>query len=400
MALPSAQIKELKIFIQALQQNPQLYHTPELSFLKEYIESIGGRIPMKTSPTTEAPPPKNEEPPKSKPEPKDDSDSEDISDYVEEEMDASVISNEGVIGPEEDPLPEQFEFSGQEISEEDLESAEKHRSNAMSEMSEGKFAEAVEAFTSAIKCNPDSAMLYAKRANALMKLKRVKAVIADCDQAIKRNPDSALAHKLRGRAYRLLGEWKSAAVDLRKACNLDCDEQAIEWLNEVTPNANKIEEHQRGQQRKREEVEVEQRKQRVRRARKEHQKAAQREREQEANNPFGAGGAPFGAGGSPFGGADPGVDLGGLFSDPELMAGLQDPELREAFMGMNMGGKNMGDYKDNPKVRAFLEKLTKKFGGGDGPSPFDEPETTPEPPTAEQPKPANPPKPSTLEEVD
>lgn len=45
-------------------------------------------------------------------------------------------------------------------------------------------------------------MLYAKRANILLKQKRVKAAIRDCDEALKYNPDSAAAHKYRGRANR------------------------------------------------------------------------------------------------------------------------------------------------------------------------------------------------------
>ena len=45
-------------------------------------------------------------------------------------------------------------------------------------------------------------MMYAKRANILLKQKRVKAALRDCDEAIKLNPDSATAHKFRGRANR------------------------------------------------------------------------------------------------------------------------------------------------------------------------------------------------------
>ena len=34
-------------------------------------------------------------------------------------------------------------------------------------------------------------------------------------------------------SLRLLGKWLEAAKDLRLACKLDCDEQAMEWLKEV-----------------------------------------------------------------------------------------------------------------------------------------------------------------------
>jgi len=410
LKFPPEQIAQLKIFVSALKSAPQILHTPELSFLKEYIESLGGKVPPKVDPPSDVPPTKTE-PPKAQPEPakKADSDSDDIPDYEEEEMDYSLISNEGIVDPESEPLPEIFASTGKEISESDSDKADEFRSQAMSHMSEGQFAEAVESFTQAIKCNPESAMLYAKRASALMKLKRVKAVIADCDEAISRNPDSALAHKLRGRAYRLLGDWLKAAGDLRKACKLDCDEQAIEWLSEVSPNANKIEEHQRTQQRKRGEVEIEQKKQRVRRARKEHQRAAAKEKESDHFQM-----PPGGMGG--MGGMG---DFGSFFSDPDIMEGLQDPELRKVFTEMNMDPESLSQYQDNPKVRNFMEKLQRKFGGGGadpfgggspfggaGPfggaapggdsSPMDDfemPQTTPA-----DPKPAS--KSSTLEEVD
>ena len=83
-----------------------------------------------------------------------------------------------------------------------MDKSSEKRSSAMAALSDGKFDEAIEAFTEAIKLNPTSAALYAKRASALLKQKRVNAVIQDCSQAIAINPDSAVAYKLRGRAYR------------------------------------------------------------------------------------------------------------------------------------------------------------------------------------------------------
>lgn len=66
----------------------------------------------------------------------------------------------------------------------------------------GEFDKAVELFTAAIELNPGSAIMHAKRANALLKLKRPVAAIRDCDKAIKINPDSAQGYKFRGRANR------------------------------------------------------------------------------------------------------------------------------------------------------------------------------------------------------
>merc|ERR1719510_2890123 len=78
-----------------------------------------------------------------------------------------------------------------------------------------------------------------------MKLSKPNACITDCNRAIEINPDNAAAHKYRGRAHRLLGNFLEAAKDLRLACKIDFDDQADEWLREVTPNAKKIEEHER-----------------------------------------------------------------------------------------------------------------------------------------------------------
>ena len=36
--------------------------------------------------------------------------------------------------------------------------------------------------------------------------------------------------------FRLLGNFLEAAKDLRLACKIDFDDQADEWLREVTPN--------------------------------------------------------------------------------------------------------------------------------------------------------------------
>ncbi|KHJ88982.1 tetratricopeptide repeat protein [Oesophagostomum dentatum] len=113
----------------------------------------------------------------------------------------SDIDNSGVI--EEDsgePLP--MGDPNKETNDEDLEKANEARDKAMAAFSEGNFEDAVKHFTEAIELNPGSAILHAKRANVLLKLKRPRAAIADCDKAISINPDSAQGYKFRGRAHR------------------------------------------------------------------------------------------------------------------------------------------------------------------------------------------------------
>jgi len=394
--MSSEQIAQLKAFVGSLKADPKILHVPDLKFFKDYIESLGGKIPdiKVSSPSSDSPP--KTSPTEEKPEETKVVEDDTIPDFVEEEMDTSELVCEGVIEPETEDGPEIFE-GGKDVGEEDMDNANTLRSEAMSQMSEGNFAEAVDTFTKAIKLNPDSAVFYAKRAQALLKQNRVKAVVADCDEAIKRNPDSALAHKLRGRAYRLLGDWLLAAQDLRKACKLDCDEQAMEWLKEVQGNAHKIEQHQQTQERRRAEHELAQRKQRVQRAREEAKKRAEEEKNKPSfggmpggmpgfgGMPGGMGGMPGGMGGMPGGmGGMPG-GMGGMGGmpgmDQDMLNDLSDPEVSAALQDIMSNPMNIMKYKDNPKVARLIAKMKAGFGGG-ADAPSDAPPSAPSAPSA------------------
>uniref|UniRef100_A0A914W2W8 Hsc70-interacting protein n=1 Tax=Plectus sambesii TaxID=2011161 RepID=A0A914W2W8_9BILA len=121
-------------------------------------------------------------------------------------------------------------------TEEQQDQADEKKSAAIAAFNDGNMEDAVKLFTEAIELNPGSAILHAKRANALLKLKKPVNAIRDCDKAISLNPDSAQGYKFRGRAHRLLGEWVEAHKDLATACKLDYDDVANEWLKEVEPN--------------------------------------------------------------------------------------------------------------------------------------------------------------------
>ena len=70
---------------------------------------------------------------------------------------------EGVIpGDEEEPQPMGDE--NLEVSEEMADEAMEKRSQAMEAVSEGNLEEAIKIFTEAVVMNPQSSMLYAKRA--------------------------------------------------------------------------------------------------------------------------------------------------------------------------------------------------------------------------------------------
>ncbi|KAL1459125.1 hypothetical protein WDU94_011132 [Cyamophila willieti] len=139
----------------------------------------------------------------------------------------------------EEPIPDVA--TEQEVSEENVDKSNDKKREAIHAYNDAKYEEAVNAYTEAISLNPISALLYAKRGQAYLQLSKPNACIRDCTVALKINPDSAAAYKFRGRAYRLLGKWEEAARDLRNACKIDFDEQADEWLKEVTPNVKRFE---------------------------------------------------------------------------------------------------------------------------------------------------------------
>lgn len=194
------------------------------------------------------------------------------------------IDNEGVIEPDTD-APQEMGDENVEITEEMMDQANEKKGAAIEALNDGELQKAIDLFTDAIKLNPRLAILYAKRASVFVKLQKPNAAIRDCDRAIDINPDSAQPYKWRGKAHRLLGHWEEAAHDLALACKLDYDEDASAVLKEVQPRAQKIAEHRRKYERKREEREIKERMERVKKAREEHERA---QREEEARRQSGA----------------------------------------------------------------------------------------------------------------
>lgn len=166
--------------------------------------------------------------------------------------------------PDEVPEDNDPPIPSGEVSEESIDLANEKKREGISLYAEGNYEKAVETFTDAIKLNPGKnyhflmnltifrysfihvrivsgmALLYAKRGQCYLQLNKPNACIRDCTKALKVNPDNAAAYKFRGRAHRLLGHWLEAVKDLRSACKIDFDEQADEWLKEVTPNVSTV----------------------------------------------------------------------------------------------------------------------------------------------------------------
>ncbi|KAK6637262.1 hypothetical protein RUM44_007676 [Polyplax serrata] len=230
-SLPAEHLNNLKLFIEICKKDSNVLHLPELSFFKTYIESLGGVIPPKKS----CPAGENMHQQKSDGTKEEKTNAEPQEDEAESEESEVELDYEGVIEPDNDP-PQTMGYTEQEITEDDINKSDERKRNAIELYSEQKYDEAVNAYTEAILLNPNSALLYAKRGQCYLQLKKPNACVRDCTRALEINPDNAAAYKFRGRAHRLLGNFIKAAEDLRNACKIDYDEQADEWLKEVTPN--------------------------------------------------------------------------------------------------------------------------------------------------------------------
>lgn len=257
------------------------------------------------------------------------------------------IDNEGVVEPDNEE-PQAMGDEAKEPTEEEMDQAGELRSKAAAAFSERNFEEAIKLYTEAIQLNPHNALYHAKRGQAYLKLVKPNACIRDCDRAEQINGDCAAAYKFRGRAHRLLGNWESAAKDLRQACKLDYDEEADEWLREVTPNAKKLEAHRLKQERRRAEREERERRERVRRA----QEANKKAREEAA-----AGMGMEGDDDDFMGNLGGGADFMNAFKDPEVAAAMQD---------ILQNPSNISKYMGNPKIMALLSKIGGSMGGAGG----------------------------------
>uniref|UniRef100_A0A8C9Q594 STI1 domain-containing protein n=1 Tax=Spermophilus dauricus TaxID=99837 RepID=A0A8C9Q594_SPEDA len=350
-------VRELRAFVKMCKQDPSVLHTEEMRFLREWVESMGGKVPPATHK------PKSEE--NTKEEKTDSKKSEENIKRDEPSSEESdlEIDNEGVIEPDTD-APQEMGDENAEITKEMMDQADEKKGAAIEALNDGELQKAIDLFTDAIK------------ASVFIKLQKLNAAIRDCDRAIEINPDSAQPYKWRGKAHRLLGHWEEAAHDLALACKLDYDDDASAMLKEVQPRAQKIAEHRRKYERKREEREIKEIIERVKKAREEHERV---QREEEARGQAGAqfgsfpGGFPGGMpgnfpGGMPgMGGGMPGMagspGLNEILSDPEVLAAMQDPEVMVAFQDVAQNPANMSKYQSNPKVMNLISKLSAKFGG-------------------------------------
>ena len=157
--MDATKLSELKLFIEQCKSDPSLLSTPSLSFFRDYLHSLGAKIPTAA----------NEEHTDSKAksfvveEESDEDDMEDTEDpkpkmEEEEEEDEIVESDvelEGdTVEPDNDP-PQKMGDASVEVTDENREAAQEAKGKAMEALSEGNFDEAIE--------HPTSAIIYGNR---------------------------------------------------------------------------------------------------------------------------------------------------------------------------------------------------------------------------------------------
>jgi suppressor of tumorigenicity protein 13 len=359
--LPQESLKQLKFFITYLKSHPDLLHTPELSFFKEYLESLGAKLPAKPEAKAEAhtppkpqaqpqqpqQPPKEEPKPEPKPQPKTEPKPQPQPEEKVEEMDTDEPAepeDPNLWPPDADAESLFLGDPGKQVSDEDMEAANDLLSEARSAARDGNHHEAILKLTEAIKRNPTQSNLFAFRAEYLLSQKKPNAAIRDANRALELNPDSSRGFKIRGKARRYLGKYLEAHYDLSQGNSLDWDDSTVVLIKEIAERA------ERAKQRARKDEE----KQRIEQLKREAAEKRRRQQEEEDRQQHSGGGG--GGGFEGFG------DILGQLNDPEIQAILKShPDIPAKVMKAVSGDASaMAD----PNVQKIIQKLQASFSSG------------------------------------
>jgi len=352
--LPQESLKQLKFFISHLKSHPDLIHTPDLSFFKEYLEHLGATVPPpaakpqpkpkpEPSPAEHTPPPpKKEEPPKPQPPPKAEEKVEEMETDVPEPEPAEP-EDPHLWAPDVDYESLPLGDNNKQASEEDMEKANDLLSEARGAAREQNYSEAVAKLTHAIQLNPAQSNLFAFRAEYLVAQKKPNAAIRDTNRALELNPDSSRALKTRGKAKRYLGKYLEAFYDLSQGNSLDWDESTPELIKDISERAERAKQKQRKEEEKHRLEQLKRDAAEKRRRQQQHQEEEEREQQE--------GGAGF-------------EGLNDLFSH------LKDPEIQNLFKSnpaliqkvMKALSGDMAAAQD-PDVQKVITKLQSSFAG-------------------------------------
>jgi len=244
-----------------------------------------------------------------------------------------------------------------EVTDEDRTAAGEAKMKAVAAQNEGKLEEALKLFTESIEKNPTSSLTYGSRAALLLKMKRPNAAIRDCNRALQMNPDSAKALKVRGKAYRYIGQYDKAKKDLQAGNQIDFDDDTFAMQKfledrlrgkERRELARAAREREREAERKQREFEERKRKWEEQRRREQEEEERERQEQQQQRG----GGMPGGMG------------INELFSDPEIMAAMQDPAVSSKLMEVlqSQDPAKFMEAQQDPKVGPILTKILSKLG--------------------------------------
>lgn len=252
------QAKALKAVVEKLKGDPTMFEAPEMAFFKDLALSWGAAIPKvaeskpkEESKPTEDPKPKEEPKFKEEPKPKDEAKPKEEPKVEEPKQEESEEEEEPPESEEDDPerlpadlkpFPAMAPLGELELSDEQLDKQGEAKQVAVEALEDGNMQKALDKYTEAIGIGNATAMMYAKRAEILLKLKRPCACIADCDAALGVNPDSGKAYRIRGKAHRRLGHWEEAHKDLSTGQKLDFADDAVDMQKFVAEKYKRIEE--------------------------------------------------------------------------------------------------------------------------------------------------------------
>lgn len=331
-------------------EHPDDIHAPQLDALRRVISKFGGTVPAK-----------KEEPKKAAPPAEESTSEPDEERWASEAVDAKYdVLTTGTPSDADEERAMDIKGAAQELA------------------SEGNVEAALDKLTEALRLTPGKAMYWALRSSYFLQLKKPISAIEDATRALSINSENARALRVRGTALRHLGRWEDSAHDLNEAQVVDYDEGIQQLLAVVQPKAN----HKRDSRRHKEVEEQERRQDELRRQR-------QREMEEEAAEAAkasaqagggmpggfpGAGGMPGGfpgAGGMPGGfpgaggmpgGIPPGMEA--LFSDPEIVAAMQDPEVAPKLASLMSNPAAAMSMMGDPKMGPLIQKIMAKMMGG------------------------------------
>jgi len=241
--LDAGQLEALQAVVEQLKVDPTIVYDPKLQFFKDFLDSWGAKVPAASK--AKAPPapgdssdgPKKVDP--TPPEPVVEEEEEE-----EEEPEEPEEPDPERLPEDPEPYPEQGPSGELELTDEQMDAQAAAKQAAVEAIEDGDLAKALEKYTEAFKIGNVSAMMYAKRAELLLKLKRPNACIADCTAAIAVNPDSAKAYRTRGKAHRKLGHWKEAHEDIALGQKLDYDDDLVDIQKFVDDKWKKIAERE------------------------------------------------------------------------------------------------------------------------------------------------------------